>query len=52
MIRLQIDLPLFENVEADDQRYNIMYAKASSRVIVIYPSNTILLYDSETFEVT
>jgi hypothetical protein len=49
-IRRQVETPLFEGVSNDDCRFNILYG-GKDRVLVVYPSNTIVSYDSETLEI-
>jgi hypothetical protein len=49
-IRRQVETPLFEGVSNDDCRFNILYG-GQDRVLVIYPSNTIVSYDSESLEI-
>jgi hypothetical protein len=36
------ELPLFEGVQADDQRYHVLFHQ--DRVIVVYPNNVLVVY--------
>jgi hypothetical protein len=48
-IRKQVETPLFEGVTNEDGRYNVLYN--GERVLVVYPTNTIVQYESQTLEV-
>jgi hypothetical protein len=43
-IRKQVETPLFEGVTNEDGRYNVLYN--GERVLVVYPTNTIVQYES------
>jgi hypothetical protein len=49
-IRRQVETPLFEGVGNDDCRFNILYG-GHEKVLVIYPSNTIVAYDPDSLEI-
>lgn len=49
-IRRQVEIPLFEGSGNDDGRFNILNG-GQERVLVVYPSNTIVSYDPDSLEV-
>jgi hypothetical protein len=49
-IRRQVETPLFEGVSNDDIRFNILYG-GHEKVLVVYPSNTIVSYDPDSLEI-
>jgi hypothetical protein len=42
-VRQQVECPLFEGLTPDDQNYHLLLTSVS--VIVVYPSNVIVIYE-------
>ena len=49
-IRRQVETPLFEGVGNDDCRFSILYG-GHDKLLVVYPSNTVVSYDPNTLEI-
>lgn len=49
-IRKTFEAPIFEGVSPDDCRYSLIYASAEEKILVIFPSNIIIQYDSTNGE--
>ena len=44
------DAPLFEGIEAEDCKYHLLYSDNSDTLLIIYPANIIVVYNSQNGE--
>lgn len=49
-IKTSIEPPLFEGVDDEDTRYNILYSNIDQKLILIFPNNALVVYDSTNHE--